>query len=109
MTWQVEGEAAWELSSRQRANLVRTLREATTNALRHGTGGLLYRYVLSDEALSAEIRNTAPRSSDEDDEGPHFGLSNIAARIEELGGRVELGAGPGEFRLTLYLPREEQR
>lgn len=101
MQWQVEGEASWRLSSRQRANLVRTLREATTNALRHGDGELSYRFVLAGDSLEVELEN----ASDEPTGGQGLGLRNIAARMEELGGELTWKNEAGIFALALRLPR----
>ncbi|MEM9194658.1 MAG: hypothetical protein AAGF12_36100, partial [Myxococcota bacterium] len=105
MSWEVIGEADWELTGRQRANLVRTLREATTNALRHGDGGLEFRFDLSHERIQAIVRNPTFRPPDDRQAG--FGLSNIAARIEELGGDIRLDDSGGRFELQIELPRSE--
>lgn len=102
MRWEIDGDASWRLTSRQRANLVRTLREATTNALRHGDGALTYRISLRSDALEVELENA---SDEQLAPGEGLGLRNIAARMEELGGQLTWKNEAGTFALALRLPR----
>jgi signal transduction histidine kinase len=102
MDWRVVGQAEWEFSGRQRSNVVRTLREATTNAVKHGTGTVSFRFTLSNDGFDAEVAN---ERAPEWGASSGSGLSNIRFRMFELGGKVEIDAAPDRFRLKLWLPR----
>jgi signal transduction histidine kinase len=102
--WQVDGEASWALSGRQRANFVRTLREASTNALRHGDGDVEYRFLLSDQSIEVEVTNSAAAPATT----AGLGMRNIAARIEEIGGDFSARHEDGVFSFSLRLPRTRE-
>jgi signal transduction histidine kinase len=102
LEWDVVGEAGWELSGMQRSNVVRTLREATTNAVKHGAGTISFRFILSEDGLRAVLAN---RRASPSDSMAGSGLSNIRARMSELGGTLEVDEHPDRFSLKLDLPR----
>lgn len=105
LVWRVDGAGSWELSGRAHANLTRIVREATTNAIRHGQPRLDCELTVDDEGVSATLAN--PRDGAESGAGQ--GLANIAERIQELGGELEIDSDDTRFRLRLQLPREGAR
>jgi signal transduction histidine kinase len=102
--WQVDGEASWAHSGRQRAHLARTRREASTNALRHGDGDVEYRFLLSDQSIEVEVTNSAAAPATT----AGLGMRNIAARIEEIGGDFSARHEDGVFSFSLRLPRTRE-
>ena len=109
LDWQVQGTLQhWTLTARQESALLRTLREALSNLLKHAqarrvsvtamvsiadTGPRLL-YVVADDG-----RGIAPSHR------PGRGLVNMRNRMLELGGTVTIGAGEsGGTRLQFTLP-----
>lgn len=99
--WVVRGDATRVLSSRARANLTRALREATTNALKHGAGTVGLSFDARPDALQIEVENAVGTSPNGE---PGLGLDNIAARMGELGGTSEAARLGNTFRLILTIP-----
>lgn len=103
--WERMGDASVMLGARQHANLVRVFREATTNALHHGEGTIVYRIVTDEPELRVVIKNrVAPSASSPSELSGGQGLTNIATRLEELGGTIERRVENGEFVLELTVP-----
>ena len=109
LDWQLQGTLQhWTLTARQESALLRTLREALSNLLKHAqarrvsvtamvsmadTGPRLL-YVVADDG-----RGIAPSHR------PGRGLVNMRNRMLELGGTVTIGAGEsGGTRLQFTLP-----
>jgi two-component system sensor histidine kinase DesK len=102
LSWHVDGTGSWQLSGRAHANLTRIVREATTNAIRHGKARLRCELTVDEQGVGATLTN--PRDASEGGGGQ--GLTNIAERIGELGGRLDIDTDDTRFRLRLHLPRE---
>jgi signal transduction histidine kinase len=98
----------WTLTARQESALLRTLREALSNLLKHAQArrvsvtamvsmadtGPTLRYVVADDG-----RGIAPTHR------PGRGLVNMRNRMQELGGTVTIGPGEnGGTRLQFTLP-----
>lgn len=109
LDWQVQGALHdWTLTARQESALLRTLREALSNLLKHAQArcvtvtamvsstepGPTLIYVVADDG-----RGIAPTHR------PGRGLVNMRNRMEELGGTVSIGpAERGGTRLQFTLP-----
>jgi signal transduction histidine kinase len=91
---------------RTQAALLRVLREAVINAIRHGgaemvkielTGDPRVRLVISDDGRGFDVEAAA--------ESGRLGLRSMAARIHELGGEVTVDSEPGAgTRVEVTLP-----
>lgn len=102
LTWRTTGDASWVLTARAHANLTRIMREATTNAVRHGDGQLVCTITVDEDGLVADLEN--PCHTTASDHG--LGLANMAARMQELGGDLRIVEDGERFRLSLRLPQE---
>jgi signal transduction histidine kinase len=101
----VGGNVAVEPATRDA--LVRIVREAITNAIRHGgattvsvelEGGAGLRLRVVDDGRGFEVDGPAPRRSG-------FGLVSMRERAEALGGRLTVASRPGEgTHVELVLP-----
>lgn len=83
-------------------NLSAMIREAVSNALKHGAGGIRVTAEISNGRLMMGISNELAGTDAGDDAG--IGLANIAARAAELGGRAETMPRDGRFKVSLALP-----
>ncbi len=109
LDWQTDASLqGWTLTARQESALLRTLREALSNLLKHararqvqvsarvaqdGAGGVLH-YTVCDDGIGMAPGQRSGR-----------GLVNLHNRLQELGGRVEIGPGTaGGTRLQFTLP-----
>ena len=97
----------WPLSAEARHNVLCAVKEALTNAVRHGRPQAV--------KLSVEVAADAFTVAVEDD-GAGFlaaptdpgadGLRNMAQRMAEIGGRMDVESAPGRgTRIRLWLPR----
>jgi len=99
----VEGEPA-DLGPDARLALYRTAQEALTNVRRHARAtrvDLRLRWRPDGAELTVENDGVAP------DAGPPragYGLAGMRERAELLGGKLELGADDGRFRVRLWVP-----
>lgn len=100
---EITGHASWELGGRRRANLVRVLREAVTNAIHHGEGPIDVAIELDADRLRGVVEN--PVLADPSP-GTGLGLSSASARVTEIGGTLEWRQDEGVFRLVVEVPRE---
>ncbi|MBX9458221.1 MAG: hypothetical protein KL863_20510 [Rhizobium sp.] len=89
-------------------NLSAMVREAVSNALKHGSGTIRATAEIENDRLEMAISNPAGAAADRDDSG--IGLKNIAARAAGLGGHAEATAQDGRFvvRISLPLPSEAE-
>lgn len=83
-------------------NLSAMVREAVSNALKHGEGGIRITAEIEDGMLMMGISNALSSRRADGDAG--IGLGNIASRATELGGRAEAGPGDGRFVVSIALP-----
>lgn len=82
-------------------NLSAMVREAVSNALKHGTGAIRIHADIEDGMLTMAIANEGAYARGE---GDGIGLDNIRSRATELGGRAKSRARDGGFELSLALP-----
>ena len=79
----------------------RILQEALTNALRHGTGSATVVVRNLDNDVEFTIENPIANGSP----GPErFGLTGMRERVGLLGGKLDVGAQDGRFRVRALLP-----
>ena len=90
------------------ADLLNLVREALSNAVRHGQAGLISidlvasetgsRLVIADDGVGFDP--TAPIGA------AHHGLANMSARAAAVGGRLEIESAPGDgTKVVVDLPR----
>lgn len=105
LDWQAAGDLPeLQLGARQVAALERVLREAVTNALKHGQPRrLTVRIGLVAQRLRLEVQDDGDRAASPDTWREGRGLRNMRRRLEELGGALELAAAGG-VRLGAELP-----
>lgn len=99
----VEGEPA-DLAPDARLALYRTAQEALTNVRRHARASrvdLRLRWERDGAELTVENDGVAPGAGAP---SAGYGLVGMRERAELLGGKLELGAGDGRFRVRLWVP-----
>ena len=90
-----------------RVSLASILREALTNARRHGHGPVHVRTVVESDAIELVIVNGfSSRRSTTSSQG--FGLRGVRERTEAMGGRFKVRRTDDEFTLSVRLPRQTQ-
>lgn len=104
----VDPEAAGRLTPEEASHVLHVVREAMSNSLRHSRA--------STATISLKLRNPAVRLEVTDDgvgfepqkarqEG--YGLRNMAARAERLGGKIAVRSKAGHgTRIVLYIPKK---
>jgi signal transduction histidine kinase len=100
---EVEGEPA-DLAPDARLALYRTAQEALTNVRRHARAehvDLRLRWEAGGAELTVENDGVAPHP---EAARPGYGLAGMRERAELLGGRLELAAEDGRFRVRLWVP-----
>jgi signal transduction histidine kinase len=85
-----------------RRDVRNVVREAVSNAIRHGRAGHVDVTVFVGDG-QVEVTVTDDGASDRPFE-PRGGLLNIAARAEQRGGQVRLGCGPSGTHLRWVVP-----
>lgn len=101
----LEGDASAKLPSALRFGIARVFQEALSNAVRHsGAKTIDARLVTRDAVARLELSDDGcgfdPRA-----EAAGRGVEGMRARMNELGGRFEIGAGPqGGTRIFAELP-----
>jgi signal transduction histidine kinase len=87
-----------------RVSLASILREALTNARRHGHGPVAVRATVERDAIELSVVNgfSSRRSTMS---SPGFGLRGVQERTDALGGRLEVRRTDDEFTLSVRLPR----
>ncbi len=86
-----------------RVSLAKILREALTNARRHGQGSVNVRISADDEAVELVVTNRVPaRRLPGPPDG--FGLRGVRERAEAMRGRVTVRRGGDQFALTVRVP-----
>lgn len=84
-------------------NLSAMVREAVSNALKHGGGGgIRISAEIEDGMLMIGISNAVSGASAADEDG--IGLKNIASRATELGGNAKTGSHDGRFLVSIAVP-----
>ena len=83
-------------------NLSAMIREAVSNALKHGVGGIRITAEIESGRVMIGISNEAGGTNAVGDRG--IGLENIAARAGELGGQADAVAQDGRFLVSIALP-----
>jgi signal transduction histidine kinase len=84
----------------------RILREALTNAARHGTGSAQVRLEFAPAALEIAVTNPVPPGSTTPNGGGH-GIVGMRERAVLLGGTLEATATDGVFLVRAWLPYRE--
>ncbi|HEY1318083.1 MAG TPA: histidine kinase [Gaiella sp.] len=83
----------------------RILREALTNASRHGTGTALVELSYGSSALELVVTNPLPAGAAE--QRPGHGIVGMRERAALVDGSLEAGAEGGSFRVRARLPYRE--
>jgi len=83
-------------------NLSAMIREAVSNALKHGEGGIRITAEIENGRVMMGISNETGAARSSGDTG--IGLSNIAARANDLGGQAVAGLTAGRFVVSFALP-----
>ena len=90
-----------------RVAMARVLREALTNARRHGRGRVTVRTAVERGTVSLIVVNQlSTRPSTTSSQG--FGLQGVRERVEAMDGHLEVHRSEHEFSLTVQLPRSEE-
>jgi len=74
--------------------LLRVVREAVTNAARHGQARRVWIYVDADEGITLRVVDDGVGFDPDDAAGVGFGLTSMRERVEELGGELRLESLP---------------
>ncbi|MGV3551171.1 sensor histidine kinase [Rhizobium sp.] len=88
-------------------HLSAAVREAVSNALKHGTGTIRVIAEIENGTLLVGISNEVSEAASPDRHG--IGLKNIASRAAELGGHAEATSGAGRFDVSMSLPLPHAR
>jgi signal transduction histidine kinase len=104
----IDESAAGLLDEEQTMNLLQIAREAISNALRHGGADqLVVRLHQSARELCLLVQDNGRGFAPETASGSGHGLSNMRARAERVGGKLQFSSSPGggtKLILTLILP-----
>jgi signal transduction histidine kinase len=84
----------------------RIVREALTNAARHGTGSADVVLDFGETSLDVLVTNPVPEHGSASKGGGH-GIVGMRERALLLGGALEAGAADGVFRVHATLPYRE--
>jgi signal transduction histidine kinase len=90
-----------------RVAMARVLREALTNARRHGRGTVTVRTAVERDTVSLVVVNQ-PATLPPTTSSQGFGLQGVQERAEAMGGYLEVHRSEHEFSLTIRLPRSEE-
>ena len=104
--YKVDDTAALRVSANQLAHIVPLVREAISNALRHGKARhITLRLHEGDNAVCLLVQDDGCGFKTQTQDGLGHGLANMQARAEGMGGRLALTSEPGSgTRLVLTLP-----
>jgi signal transduction histidine kinase len=100
-------EVQRELAPEVEYNLLRIVREAVNNAIKHaGASVITVKLRATREALTVSVRDDGSGFSPERAAGPgHYGIIGMKERAAQIGGQLELVTKPGEgTTITLTLP-----
>ncbi len=80
--------------------------EALVNAAKHsGSKDVIVRVKADDQELRIEVEDKGRGIAAVTDDDPHFGLRLLRARVQRIGGSVEIGSTPGSgVRVVASLP-----
>ena len=85
--------------------LLRIVREAVTNAARHGQARRVWIYVEADEGITLRVVDDGIGFDPADVAGAGFGLTSMRERVEELGGELRLESLPtAGTTVEVFLP-----
>jgi signal transduction histidine kinase len=85
--------------------LVRIVREAVSNAIRHGAAKSVTVRLSGTHSLELTVDDDGTGLREGSLDGRGFGLVSMRERAEALGGSVEIGPGPqGGVRVMVRLP-----
>lgn len=102
----LDEEAVALIPAEQIADVVNILREAVSNAVRHGRATHITLLAgRSDEEVALAIQDDGAGFLAQADGGPGHGFANMQARAEALGGNLRIESAPGKgTRVLLNLP-----
>ena len=103
-----EGVLSARLGSEAAVAVFRSVQEALTNAMRHGSSRQIEVSfeVPGETVLRFEVTNRCTQEQDTHREG--FGLRAMRERIEGLGGQLQISQGAGQFELRGIIPLVEE-
>jgi signal transduction histidine kinase len=103
---QVDERSAAQLSDEQAANTLQIVREAVSNAWRHGTASSLKVHLEPrTDGISLTVEDNGTGFDPQNARPGGHGLANMRARAERAGGRLTLDSEPGRgARIQLFWP-----
>jgi len=106
-TLEIDDELAAGLTRAQHLHLLRIMREAVSNSVRHGKARHVHLRLARDGAgLLLEITDDGIGLERIPDRENGRGIANFAARAKELGGELQVTAAPnGGLRIRIVVPR----
>jgi len=103
LEWEIDGAPVVSITSRQHINLTRILREAITNALKHGQPEKIEVVFPSwSPSLCLRVRNSGV--ADNLEPQPGVGLLTMQARANEVGGSVQWRLEQSTFTVEVEIP-----
>jgi signal transduction histidine kinase len=85
-----------EVPAVTREALVRIVREAVSNTVRHGKAETVTVALSSDNGTRLRVRDDGVGFDPSDGGGPGFGLTSMSERARALGGELHVSSAPGE-------------
>ncbi len=105
LSWPLDGAPTVAISSRRQINLTRILREAITNALKHGQGETIeVDFTAWSPLLRLRVRNGVCAEGPAPQAG--VGLLTMQARVNEVGGTLQWRLEESTFTLEVEMPLE---
>ena len=101
------GDLSPELPPQVSAAAYRIVQEALTNAQRYGAGTVSLTVDLTDRAVTVDAVNTLPPTAGRPAAGSGQGLIGMRERAAAAGGRLDVTAEEGSFRVRAVLPVTE--
>jgi signal transduction histidine kinase len=93
----IEEAAAAQLTSEEELHALQIVREAASNALRHsGATGVTISLQLADGQVRLSVQDNGDGFDPAKTAGRGSGLINMAARVREFGGQLEIRSAPGD-------------
>ena len=83
---------------------MRIVREAMTNAIRHGRATAVTIVLARDNGVRLMLEDDGSGLAAGQPDGRGFGLTSMRERAEALGGTVEVSGGEGGARVEVWLP-----
>ncbi len=101
------GDLSAELPPQVSAAAYRIVQESLTNAQRYGAGTVSLTVDLTDRAVTVDAVNTLPPTAGPPAAGSGQGLIGMRERAAAAGGRLDVTAEEGSFRVRAVLPVTE--